>query len=235
MDLATELKKRRRELILGGALLVVAAVYFTRSGGESTGGAAQETLMVTEPPAAVGKAMAKISSVKIPSVLLERLSDEKVPYDPTQRNIFRFGNLPPSPEELARIAAAKQAADQARQAAIQAELDAQKNAAAAAAAAEEAARNQPPIDPTTGLPVGVVPPPPPKPMPPAITLRYSGYLGSEHDKMAVLYSGEDMLLARTGDVVEKQFKILDIGYDWVKIGYVDPQFADQYQKLRMGP
>ena len=44
-----------------------------------------------------------------------------------------------------------------------------------------------------------------------------------------------MLLARAGDVVEKQFKVLDIGYDWVKIGYVDPQFADQYQKLRMGP
>jgi hypothetical protein len=156
------------------------------------------------------------------------------PYDPTQRNIFRFGNLPPpppSPEELARIEAAKQAAEQARQAAIQAELDAQKNAAAAA----EAAKNQPPIDPATGLPVGMEPPPPPKPMPPAITLRYSGYLGSEHDKMAVLYSGEDMLLARSGDVVEKQFKILDIGYDWVKIGYVDPQFADQYQKLRMGP
>jgi hypothetical protein len=233
MDLASEFKKRRRELILGGALLVVAVVYFTKSGGESPG-AAQETLMVTEPPAAVAKAMAKISSVKIPGVLLERLSDERVPYDPTQRNIFRFGNLPPpppSPEELARIEAAKQAAEQARQAAIQAELDAQKNAAAAA----EAAKNQPPIDPATGLPVGMEPPPPPKPMPPAITLRYSGYLGSEHDKMAVLYSGEDMLLARSGDVVEKQFKILDIGYDWVKIGYVDPQFADQYQKLRMGP
>jgi hypothetical protein len=234
MDLASELKKRRRELILGGALLVVAVVYFTK-GGESPGGAAQETLMVTEPPASVAKAMAKISSVKIPGVLLERLSDERVPYDPTQRNIFRFGNLPPSPEELARIEAAKQAAEQARQAAIQAELDAQKNAAAAAAAAAEAARNQPPIDPATGLPVGMVPPPPPKPMPPAVTLRYSGYLGSERDKMAVLYSGEDMLLARSGDVVEKQFKILDIGYDWVKIGYVDPQFADQYQKLRMGP
>ena len=72
-------------------------------------------------------------------------------------------------------------------------------------------------------------------MPPPITLRYSGYLGSEQHKMAVLYSGDDMLLARAGDVVEKQFKVLDIGYDWVKIGYVDPQFADQYQKLRMGP
>ena len=235
MDLAVELKKRRRELVLAGALLVVVTVFFyTQSGGGSSGGAGEEAVMVTGPPAAVAKAMGKIGSVKLPGVLLERLSDERVPYDPTQRNIFRYGNLPPpppSPEELAQIAAAKQAAEQARQAAIQAELDAQKNREAA----EEAARNAPPIDPATGLPVGQVPPPPPKPMPPAITLRYSGYLGSERDKMAVLYSGEDMLLARSGDVVEKQFKILDIGYDWVKIGYVDPQFADQYQKLRMGP
>jgi len=235
MDLAAELKKRRRELVLGGALLVVLAIYlYSQAGGGSAGDGAQQTVMVTGPPASVAKVMAKIGSVKLPGVLLERLSDEPVPYDPTQRNIFRFGNLPPpepSPEEKARIQAAKLAAEQARQAAIQAELDAQKNQAAA----EEAAKNQPPIDPATGLPVGVTPPPPPKPMPPAITLRYSGYLGSEHDKMAVLYSGEDMLLARTGDVVERQFKVLDIGYDWVKIGYVDPQFADQYQKLRMGP
>ncbi|MCI0407294.1 MAG: hypothetical protein L0191_01810 [Acidobacteria bacterium] len=235
MDLAFELKKRRRELTLGGALLVVLTVFFyTQSGGGPSGGAGEETVMVTGPPAAVAKAMAKIGSVKLPGVLLERLNDDRVPYDPTQRNIFRYGNLPPpppSPEELARIEAAKQAAEQARQAAIQAELDAQKNRAAA----EAAALNQPPIDPATGLPVGVAPPPPPKPMPPAITLRYSGYLGAERDKMAVLYSGEDMLLARAGDVVERQFRVLDIGYDWVKIGYVDPQFADQYQKLRMGP
>ena len=235
MDLASELKKRRRELSLAGALLVVATVYFyNQSGGGSAAGAAQETVMVTGPPANVAKAMAKISSVKIPAVLLERLSDERVPYDPTQRNIFRFGNLPPpppSPEEVARIEAAKQAAEQARQAAIQAELDRQKQAAEEA----ERVKNLPPIDPATGLPVGVVPPPPPKPMPPAITLRYSGFLGAEQDKMAVLYSGDDMLLVRAGDVVEKQFRVLDIGYDWVKIGYVDPQFADQYQKLRMGP
>ena len=94
--------------------------------------------------------------------------------------------------------------------------------------------NQPPIDPATGLPVGVTPPPPPRPTPPAITLRYSGYLGSDRDRTAVLYSGEDLILARAGDTVNGRFKILDIGYDWVKIGYVDPQFKDDYQKLRMG-
>lgn len=234
MDLAPILKKRRREIVMGVALLGVLAFFLYSRAGGTTGSASEEATLVTGPPANVEKAMAKMSSVKIPAVLLERLSDEKVAYDPSQRNIFRYGNIPPKPpskEELAAIEAAKKAAEDARQAAMQAALDAQKKQAEAL---EAAAKNQPPIDPATGLPVGVTPPPPPKPVPPAITLRYSGYLGSEQNKMAVLYNGEDMLLARSGDVLEKQFKVLDIGYDWVKIGYVDPQFADQYQKLRMG-
>jgi len=235
MEFSFDLKKRRREIGLAGALLAVLTVFlYTRAGSSPAGSAAEDTLFVTGPPPAVAKALGQISSVKLPGVLLERLDEEKVPYDPTQRNIFRYGNLqppPPSPEELARIEAAKQAAEQARQAAIQAELVRQQKLVAEA----EQAKAQPPIDPATGLPVGVTPPPPPKPVPPAITLRYSGYLGSERDKMAVLFSGEDMLLARSGDVVEKQFKVLDIGYDWVKIGYLDPRFAEQFQKLGMGP
>ena len=235
MDISFDLRKRRREFGLAGALIaVLTAFLYTRAGNSPGDGGAEGTLFVTGPPAGVAKALGKISSVKIPGVLLERLDEEKVPYDPTQRNIFRYGNLPPpppSPEELARVEAAKRAAEEARQAAIRAELDRQKKQEEDA----EKAKNQPPVDPATGLPVGSPPPPPPKPVPPAITLRYSGYLGSERDKMAVLYSGEDVFLARTGDVVEKQFKVLDIGYDWVKIGYVDPGFADEFQKLRMGP
>jgi len=234
MALPFDWKRRKRELVLGGALVVVIAAFlYTHSWTSAPSGG--EVILVTGPPPAVAGAISKLSSVKIPGVLLERLSEARAAYDPSQRNIFRYGNLPPpppSPEEVARVEAAKRAAEEARQTAMQAALAQQQQQQKAA---EEAARNQPPIDPTTGLPVGATPPPPPKPVPPAVTLRYSGYLGSEQNKMAVLISGEDMLLARSGDVVEKQFKVLDIGYDWVKIGYVDPQFADQYQKLRMGP
>jgi hypothetical protein len=232
MELSLNLKSRRREIGFAGALLVVLTAFlYTRAGSSPAGGSEAESLFVTGPPPGVAKALGKLSSVKIPGVIIERLGEEKVPYDPSQRNIFRYGNLPPpppSPEEVARVEAARRAAEEARQAAILAE---QKRLAEEA----ESAKNQPVIDPATGLPPGVQPPPPPKPAPPAVTLRYSGYLGSERGKMAVLYSGEDMLLARAGDVVEKQFKVLDIGYDWVKIGYVDPRFSDEFQKLRMGP
>ena len=165
--------------------------------------------------------------------MMSELSAHPARYDPSQRNIFRFGNIPPpppTPEEQAQIDATRRAAEEARQAAIREEE--RRQAEAQAEAAARAA--QPPIDPATGLPVGVPPPPPPKPTPPAITLRYSGFLGSSRDRMAVLYSGNDIVLARVGDTVNKEFRILDIGYDWVKIGYVDPQFTDQWQKLRMG-
>jgi hypothetical protein len=184
-------------------------------------------VMATDPPANVGRALSQLSTVRLPDVLLSRLDEARAPYDPSQRNIFRYGNIPPpppSPEELARIAAAQRQAEEARQAAIQAEQARQ----AEVQAQQQAMANQPPPPPPGP------PPPPPKPTPPAITLRYTGFLGSAQNRMAVLYSGEDMILGRVGDVVDRQFKILDIGYDWVKIGYVDPQFADQYQKLRMG-
>src|SRR6058998_3437707 len=109
MELSFDLKKRRREIGLGGALVLVLSVFlYPRAGGPASGSAAGDIMLVTGPPAAVAKAMAQISSVKIPGVLLERMDDDKVTYDPSQRNIFRYGNLPPpppSPEELARVAA----------------------------------------------------------------------------------------------------------------------------------
>ncbi len=232
MDLSLSFKKHRREVLLGGVLVALVAVFlFLRAGSSGEGSPEEEAILATEPPQAVVRALSQLSSVRITSVMLDRLQEAKAPYDPTQRNIFRYGNVPPpppSPEELARVEEAKRKAEEARQAAIRVEQERIQ-------AQQKALANQPPVDPATGLPVGVTPPPPPRPTPPAITLRYSGVLGSHGARMAVLYSGEDVILARVGETVGKQFKVLDIGYEWVKIGYVDPQFADEYQKLRMGP
>jgi hypothetical protein len=234
MPTAFDFKKHRRELTLGGVLLALVAVALSMRAPAPTSGSAEgDAVFVTGPPPAVSKALTQLGSLKLVSVMMSRLSVQPARYDPSQRNIFRFGNIPPpppTPEEKAQIEATRRAAEEARQAAIREEQRRQAEAQAEA----EAKAAQPPIDPATGLPVGFVPPPPPKPTPPAITLRYSGFLGSSRNRMAVLYSGEDIVLARVGDTVNKEFKILDIGYDWVKIGYVDPQFTDQWQKLRMG-
>lgn len=232
---AIDLTRHRREFILGGVLaaLGVAFLYVrTGAGGEGPGG--EIATFVTGPPPSVARTLSQLQSVRLPSVMIDRLEEPPIRYDPTQRNIFRFGNIPPpppTPAELAAIEAAKRAAEEARQAAIQEEQRRQT------ALLEEQRRQAelPPINPATGLPVGQEPPPPPLPIPPAITLRYSGFLGSDRNRMAVLQSGEDLILARVGDTVSRDFKVLDIGFDWVKIGYVNPQFEDQYQKLRMGP
>jgi hypothetical protein len=235
MPVAIDYKKHRREILLGSVLVgVVAAFFYFRAGSGGDGIAAEEATFATGPPEAVSRTIGQLASVKLPSVLMDRLQEPKAPYDPSQRNIFRYGNIPPpppSPEELARIEEARKQAEEARQAAIKAEQERQ----AQLAAQQAAAAAQPPVDPITGLPVGATPPPLARPQPPAITLRYSGILGSSASRIAVLYSGDDVILARVGDTVEKHFKVLDIGYDWVKIGYVDPLFANDYQKLRMGP
>ncbi len=224
--------KHRREIVLGCVLLGVVGVFlYLQMGSSGAGEAGDGAVLATGPPEAVARALSQLNSVRITNVLLDRLQEAKAPYDPSQRNIFRYGNVPPpppSPEELARIAEAKRQAEEARQAAIRAEQERLK-------AQRQAQANQPPVDPSTGLPVGAAPPEPARPTPPAITLRYSGVLGSADARMAVLYSGDDVILARIGETVDTQFKVLDIGYEWVKIGYVDPQFADEYQKLRMGP
>jgi len=234
MAVGFDFKKHRRELTLGGVLLaLVTGALYMRSSSPAVGSGEGDVVFVTGPPPSVSKALTQLGSVKLVNVMMSQLSVHPARYDPSQRNIFRFGNIPPpppTPEEQAQIDATRRAAEEARQAAIREEE--RRQAEAQAEAAARAA--QPPIDPATGLPVGVPPPPPPKPTPPAITLRYSGFLGSSRDRMAVLYSGNDIVLARVGDTVNKEFRILDIGYDWVKIGYVDPQFTDQWQKLRMG-
>jgi hypothetical protein len=236
MTRSEAIAKHRREIVLGLVLLALVVVFlYLRAGGAVAAGG-EEAEFVTGPPGAVAKTLSTLASVKLPDVMLERLQDPPIRYDPTQRNIFRFGNMPPpppSPEELARIEEARRAAEAARQAALQEEQ--RRQAELLAEQQAQQAAQQPPIDPATGLPVGMIPPPPARPAPPAVTLRYSGYVGAERNKLAVLFSGEDLVLARVGDTVDRQFRVLDIGYDWVKIGYVDPQFADEYQKLRMGP
>ena len=228
MPTLPDLKKHRREVVLGGLLLAVVVTFlYTRAGAPPAGSAGDGAILATEPPGTVTKALSQMATVKLPGVMLDALSGARAPYDPSQRNIFRYGNIPPpppSPEEVARIEAARRQAEEERVRALAAEQERQRQLAEQAVQQQIQAALPPPP-----------PPPPPRPVPPAITLRVSGVLGSTRNRMAVLYSGEDLILARTGDEVNKQFRILDIGYDWVKIGYVDPQFAEEYQKLRMGP
>jgi hypothetical protein len=70
------------------------------------------------------------------------------------------------------------------------------------------------------------------PTPPAINFTYLGYLGPKNGKIAVFEDGNQVMLARTGDVVKDQFRVVEFGFEAVVMGYVDERFKDQTSELQ---
>ena len=77
-----------------------------------------------------------------------------------------------------------------------------------------------PIQPARPLPVAPTQPintgPPP---PPPIDLRFSGYLMSpgSTDRQAILVHGDDVVLAREGDVVLRRYKVVSISANSIQV------------------
>ena len=70
------------------------------------------------------------------------------------------------------------------------------------------------------------------PKPPAIGFTYLGYLGPKDTKIAVFEDGDNVMLARAGDVVKDHFRVVEFGFEAVVMGYVDERFKDQTSELR---
>ncbi len=63
--------------------------------------------------------------------------------------------------------------------------------------------------------------------PPEIHFKYVGYLGPKDGKIAVFADGDDMILARAGDIVKDEFKVLEFRYESILMGYTDGRFRDK--------
>jgi len=74
-----------------------------------------------------------------------------------------------------------------------------------------------------------------KPTPPPIHLSYLGFLGPKDNKIAVFEDGQELVLARRGEVVKQQFRVVDFGYETVVMGYVDERFKNETQELQQKP
>jgi hypothetical protein len=65
------------------------------------------------------------------------------------------------------------------------------------------------------------PPPPPPPQPPAIPFQFVGYFGAPADRTGVFTGAGEPgpKLAKKGDTLMTQFKIVEIGYESAEIGF----------------
>jgi hypothetical protein len=217
------MKERGKEMLLGAILVAIGIVVWVNLGR----GAYQGIRGGGSPGGPGGRGpRVDLATLKVFPVDWAALTAARPPYDPQGRNLFQFGAVPaPTPPPLtpAEQAAIKTVQDNARKQQEEASRLAAEQAARQAA--EQAAKQQE----QANLP----PPPPPVPQPPPVPFKFIGYIGPPEHKIAVLHDGTDMIFAGQGDVVGKNFRIVEIGYESIKFGFTDPQFKGQTQTIPM--
>jgi len=154
---------------------------------------------------------------RVPMTLLD-LSGEG--YDRNGRDLFAYSQRPPSQAEI-DAERLRREAELERQRVMEEERR-KREAEQAQVRAEQVAAAEPP-------------PPPPEEVkqPPRIPYTYIGYLGPKDDRIAVFQEGEAQFLARTGELIQDTFKVVEIRYESVVMGYTDPEFAGRTRELPM--
>jgi hypothetical protein len=205
-------KVSAREGVLFGALVAATLVYFWLSSKPEPG-----TRSFAGKSAAARKG--KDDAFRPPVVRMDLLASRTETYDERGRDLFKYSQRPPSAAEVRRL----------REEAVRRQREMEE---ANRRAAEEAVRRQKEME-DQAKQIALHPPPPPPPTPPAINLRYLGYLGPKDNRIAVFEDGKELVVARKGEVVKDQFKVVDVKWDTVVMGFVKPEFKGMTQELAM--
>jgi hypothetical protein len=72
-----------------------------------------------------------------------------------------------------------------------------------------------------------------EPEPPTPDFSYVGYIGPKDNRVAVFTAGEEMLVARVGEIVEDEFELREFRYETVIFGFTDPQFQGKTTELKL--
>ncbi len=153
----------------------------------------------------LAKAEGSYVAADAPVVELARLASTTETYDPAGRDLFKYSKPPADPDDLARRQALEDARRKARE-------DAEKRRLAEA-------RNRPRVPAT--------------PQPPGIPLKYIGYLGPKDDRIAVFEDDKELFLAKSGEVLLEKFRVVEIRYETVVMGFTDQKWLDRTRELTM--
>ena len=160
---------------------------------------------------AAASALGAFEAGDAPRVRMDLLTGLAEPYDQNGRDLFKYSKRPPTAAELE--------AERLR-------LEAERRAREAALAAQRKARTD-----RQNKPRPETPPKPSGPRPPRISFKYIGHLGPKDDRIAVFEEGGVLTLARVGETVQDLFKVKEIDYGIVVVGYTDPKFEALSQTL----
>jgi hypothetical protein len=224
---------KRREVWLGPAAVALVAVLYNQ---------VSALLLPSLPPdllePAPGKTGRDMAADAVPEVRLEALGAERSSYDPRGRNLFQYAQRtppappPPTPEQMAAAEQARRLEEEAqrqRAAAILEERqrqEAERQAQAAAMQPKPPGAESPPSVQRPSTPAGPAPPEP--------SYRLVGYMGKAEDKIAVLMEEGEVVLAKEGERLGKDFIVRRIRAEWIELGYTDPRFKDEKRTLPMG-
>ena len=91
----------------------------------------------------------------------------------------------------------------------------------------------PPEETETATKAPVEEEPEPLPDPPEVTFKFVGFIGPPTDKTVFLEDeeAEEEYIGGVGESIAGQFRILEIGYEFVEIGYTDPLFEGQSTRI----